>query len=286
MVLQVGESANFVDHSRRVELAVTDTSDPKANKVVTLPQGSLTAGNRIADPALPFDVQVVEFLKNTDLIPSNEPDPDGVTRIDGVTYKVLPAGEQPGVKSEREDAAAVRVRFLKKGTDEVIQVRSTRNGADEIPQERLLSLWQYENFNNRAYMCLPVTVEAGGKAYRVQLRNERLYRPYTIKLLDFEHKQYAGTSTPKDFASTVDLHDPETGEERLGVRIWMNHPLRHRGETFYQASTVYSDTGTVLQVVENPGWLIPYISCAVVTLGLMLHFGMNLMKFMNRRAAA
>jgi hypothetical protein len=72
------------------------------------------------------------------------------------------------------------------------------------------------------------------------------------------------------------------------VRIWMNHPLRHRGETFYQSGTIPGegkDSGTVLQVVRNPGWLLPYLSCAVVAIGMLIHFGMNLLKFTSRRGA-
>ena len=42
----------------------------------------------------------------------------------------------------------------------------------------------------------------------------------------------------------------------------MNHPLRYQGETFYQSGVLGLGKGTILQVVRNPGWLIPYISCA------------------------
>ena len=72
-----------------------------------------------------------------------------------------------------------------------------------------------------------------------------------------------------------------------GVVISMNNPLRYHGETFYQADwNKVTEKGTVLQVVRNPGWLIPYISCVVVTLGLVLHFGIYLTQFLVRRAAA
>jgi hypothetical protein len=66
----------------------------------------------------------------------------------------------------------------------------------------------------------------------------------------------------------------------------MNHPLRHAGETFYQSSFLEGDTGTVLQVVKNPGWLMPYISCAMVSIGMLVHFGMHLNGFLRRRALA
>ena len=55
--------------------------------------------------------------------------------------------------------------------------------------------------------------------------------------------------------------------------IYMNQPLRYDGKAFYQASFGKGDTLSILQVVENPGWLLPYISCVLVALGLLIHFG-------------
>jgi hypothetical protein len=60
--------------------------------------------------------------------------------------------------------------------------------------------------------------------------------------------------------------------------------LRYRGDTFYQASYKPDESGTVLQVVKNPSWLIPYISCILVTLGLLLQFGFSLSRSLKRRA--
>jgi hypothetical protein len=270
LVLQVGETADFIEHSRRVELAFVD---PATGRAVTVTQGMLKPGTTIAHPDIPVDIEVLEYLKNTDLVAATGGDDlDGVVRVDGIRHRVVPSGEQPGVKSEREDAVAIRVKILKKGSTDVLA-------------ERLLSLWQYPNYTGRQYMAPSLEVAVDGKPVRVQLRNERIKVPYTVELLQFEHKQYAGTSTPKDFASTVRLRDPDTGDDRE-VRIWMNHPLSHRGETFYQHQTVLGDSGTVLQVVKNRGWFLPYAACIIVTLGMLIHFGMNVRKFSTRRAAA
>jgi hypothetical protein len=119
----------------------------------------------------------------------------------------------------------------------------------------------------------------------VSLRRQRTYKPYTVELLKFDHKLYAGTTTPKDFRSTVRLTDPARGEDRK-VDIYMNHPLVYQGETFYQSSFIPGDRGTILQVVRNPGWPLPYLSCALVTLGMAIHFGIHLNGFLKRRAAA
>jgi uncharacterized membrane protein len=65
----------------------------------------------------------------------------------------------------------------------------------------------------------------------------------------------------------------------------MNQPLRYGGKAFYQASFGKNDTLSILQVVENPGWLIPYVSCVLVALGLLIHFGISLRRSLRRRAA-
>jgi hypothetical protein len=276
MVLQIGESASFIDHSRRVELAFVD---PASGRTITIPQGMLKANSVVTHPDLPVDVEVVEFLKNTTIRPADGGDDSAVIISNsGGRYVVIPAVEESGVKSEqREDVQGVRVRLIAKGTNELLA-------------ERLFSLWDYRNGPAvRQFMTIPFKVASGGHEFTVQLRNERILKPYTITLLDFEHSKHAGTDMAKDFASTVRLSDPETGDERH-VRIWMNHPLRHRGETFYQSGTIavqgeQKDSGTILQVVRNPGWLLPYLSCIVVTLGMLIHFGINLIKFTGRRAA-
>jgi len=35
--------------------------------------------------------------------------------------------------------------------------------------------------------------------------------------------------------------------------------------------------------VANPGWLLPYISCALITLGLLVHFCITLFNAIRRR---
>jgi len=65
----------------------------------------------------------------------------------------------------------------------------------------------------------------------------------------------------------------------------MNNPLRHAGETFYQASFSPDERGTVLQVVRNPGWLLPYISCTMVTIGMLVHFGVRFAGSVRRKVA-
>ena len=117
------------------------------------------------------------------------------------------------------------------------------------------------------------------------MRNRREYLPYTLTLQDFRHDVYPGTDIPKNFSSLVRLSNPSRHEDRE-VLIYMNQPLRYDGRAFYQASFGKGDTLSILQVVENPGWLIPYISCVLVAVGLIVHFTVSLRKSSRKREAA
>lgn len=123
-----------------------------------------------------------------------------------------------------------------------------------------------------------------GKELHTSLRFQRMYKPYTIHLIEFRHDRYTGTNKAKNFSSEILLIDKDHPN---GLRhiIRMNDPLRYKGETFFQASFKPGDAGTVLQVVRNPGYLLPYIACIVVSLGLCIHFGQTLRRFIRRSSA-
>ncbi|HVI93671.1 MAG TPA: hypothetical protein VM753_06680, partial [Anaeromyxobacter sp.] len=87
------------------------------------------------------------------------------------------------------------------------------------------------------------------------------------------------------FSSLVRIVNPARHEDRE-VLIYMNQPLRYAGKTFYQASFGKNDTLSILDVVANPGWLIPYVSCVLVALGLVIHFAITLRRSARRRETA
>ena len=117
------------------------------------------------------------------------------------------------------------------------------------------------------------------------MRQRREYKPYHISLLDFSHDKYPGTEIPRNFSSRVRIDNPVTGEDRE-VLIYMNHTLRYDGATFYQASYDTDDLGSVLQVVRNPSWLTPYLSCVLVGVGLLVQFLTHLIPFLKRKVRA
>ncbi len=125
-------------------------------------------------------------------------------------------------------------------------------------------------------------IMVNGRPLYITLRDQRRYTPYTLSLIDFSHDVYPGTTVPKNFSSLVQLTNPDTGEDRE-VLIYMNHPLRYEGRTYFQASFGENDTLSVLQVVENPAWLFPYISTLMITAGLIFQFMMMLIRFIRKQ---
>jgi hypothetical protein len=268
MTIVEGGTVNYAEDVREVELAVVDRTEPATDRVTVIPQALLARGGVIRDPGLPFDVQVDAFYQNSDLVtgvtPAGGPGPDrGFGAERGITLHRRPPAS--GTDRDRSDFPAALVTLL-------------RNG------ERL-GTWLVSLHLN--FMDPPVlqAVPVEGRHVDIALRFKRNYKPYTMQLIDFRHDKYPGTETPMNYSSDVRLVDAARGEDRQ-VRIYMNNPLRYQGETFYQSSFLEGDSGTVLQVVKNPGWLMPYLACAIGAIGLTVHFGVKLGGFLRRRRPA
>jgi hypothetical protein len=271
-----GQSSNFVEDYHATELAIVDSSDPEVDRVVVVPSSMLSGGGLIQDPQLPFDVEVVRFWKNSKLyrqhsqgglrvFPVAPPGAENLANagVGQSTYVALERPEASGTSQDEVNFAAAYVNFKKRDSGQSL-------GTYLTSVEFLLLFEQPRQ-----------EVKVGDKSYQISLRFKRTYKPYNVHLLEFRHDRYLGTDIPKNFSSRVRVVDPDQGDDRE-VLISMNDPLRYRGETFYQASVLGADQGTVLQVVQNPGWLMPYIACSMVALGMLVHFGMHLIQFLRQ----
>ncbi len=273
MTLVEGETASFIDHNHRIELAIINRADPKTDDVVVIPQALVQAGGKIAHRLLPFDLVVEKYMVNSTVPTKPEAGvKNRATAGDGKHWVVQERPEVSGTDTDQGmDVASAYVTLYKKGTAEKIDTY-------------LVSQWFYTNFTRRQLPDLPQKVEVDGTEYHLYLRSKRTYRDFNLQLLEFRHDKFQGVNVAKNFSSLVRLTDAKEGEDRQ-VKIWMNHPLHYAGETFYQSGFLPGDRGTILQVVRNPGWLMPYISCAMVAVGMLLHFGLHLVGFLRRRAA-
>jgi hypothetical protein len=258
--LREGEAKNYSENEREAELAVIDATDPDTDKVIAIPQGILASQKDIRPGDFPFTVQVKKFFANSQV-------------IDRAADAAAPPAATQGIGPRATVTEVPRVTEMDKRDvpSAVVEI--------ETPQGSL-GTWLVSE-----YVEQPQDFTAGNRTYQLAMRPHRHYKPYSIQLLKFQHDVYPGTEIPKNFASRVLLQRPQTGEKRE-VLIYMNSPLRYAGETYYQASFDPDDHGTVLQVVHNPSWLTPYLSCVLVGFGLVFQFTTSLLGFARKQRTA
>jgi hypothetical protein len=270
MRIEEGETRNYAESYQDVELAIVDTTDPQFDDVVAIPESRLRVGETIQHPKLPFRVVPKVYYPNSIAQPrtqvANPPPPLATAGALADRYVFT---EQPiTYKQDDRNVPVVVLEFVgAEGslgswlvTTIVPVLRDGKIGWGEpTPQQ-----FTY-----------------GGHSFEISLRPTRTYQPFSITLLKFSHDVYPGTDIPKNFSSDIRLHSPDNPNDRE-VKIYMNNPLRYAGLTFYQASFDGEHT-TVLQVVRNPSWLMPYIACSLMALGLVLQFGIHLTGFIRKR---
>jgi len=134
----------------------------------------------------------------------------------------------------------------------------------------------------------PLSVKVGD-AHWILRYEKRLYEvPFKIVLDDFLKEEHPGTSMPMRFVSTVRKVEDEA-EEKIVIK--MNHPLRHKGFTLFQAGFGPSEndppgTGvySVFAVWRNPADQWPLWACVMVGVGMLGHFVMKLVLYLSRTA--
>jgi ResB-like family len=259
MRLNQGETKNFSESPYFDEVAIIDRSANDSDQVTAVPASLLQPGKTIDLLTNGLKLTVHSFYPNSALVSPNQ--------LPSVNYPHLRIGPM---------AVAVAVEKTYKQDERnlpAVSVSLSRGG-------ETVGTW-----NLAAGFPRPIDFQIQGKNYQIALRPKRYYQPFNMRLEEFRHDLYAGTDIAKNFSSKVQLIDPAKHENRETL-IFMNHPLRYSGLTFYQAGFGNNDQTTILQVVKNPSWLVPYISCALLVLGLVVQFGMHLLSFIKRRVVA
>ncbi|MEO1618890.1 MAG: cytochrome c biogenesis protein CcsA [Planctomycetota bacterium] len=272
-----GRATNTLINPDKVELTFIEEGETE-DSVIAVPGdwlvNSAKSGEVIQDDSLPVDVKVLEYFANSNLKSPNSQENNLATK--GIGLEKLAINARPfGGTESKVNLAATYVELFKKGTKDSLGVHMVSQFFTDL--EALIPDGSAENSYD--------TVEVDGKSYQLGLQFHREVKPYWVQLEDVQRRNYSGTETPRDYSSYIRIIDPETGEDRR-ERVWMNNPLRYRGETFFQSEYSVLENGkelTGLQVVRNSGWLIPYVSCSIMALGMLAHFMGTLSRFVGRR---
>ena len=270
MRLVEGQTLDYAEDTRAVELTLIDKSSPTEDSVTVIPGWMLTESRTsdqpIDHPSLPFTVRVVDYLENASLRFRQPGEETSATEGIGLLQVADPRTIATGVDQEqRVDIPAAFIEFRSKKSPTQTGIRLV------TPYMDLLDKNFAEPF------------DLDGQPYEVAMRFRRLDKEYSITLVKFQRNTYVGTDTPKNFESVVRLQDPSRNVDRE-VKIWMNNPLRYGGDTLYQsgfdpANEKYTD----LQVVTNSGWMIPYVACMIVAIGMLVHFGGVMLRFLRKQ---
>ncbi|MEI7956353.1 MAG: cytochrome c biogenesis protein ResB [Verrucomicrobiota bacterium] len=261
MYLRQGESKNYSDDDIRTEFAVTEQTSGATNRVIAIPSEVLAACGTTSHEALPFKVVVKGFYPNADLqMVGQENGPSVPAASNG-------AGAQIGLKALPTFSEMNK----RNKTSAVVEIIPNKGGKSLGTWLVSVEIDQGQDF------------EVDGRHWSMALRFARYYKDYSLSLISFTHETYPGTDIAKGFSSIITLADPKHNENRQ-VKIYMNHPLRYLGDTYYQ-SGYQSDNSTILQVVRNPSYQAPYISCIIVSLGLLMQFTYHLVGFARRANA-
>lgn len=299
MGIMEGQTVNWMHDGRHSELAIIDRSGKDEDRVVIVPASRLLAlkgkEKRLTEETLPFEIQVIQYYENSTLSIRHDANRKGAFK-----YREM-AERAKGVGTESESEFDTPSAILE------LYNRETGKSAGRF----LVSV--------RPELG-PQQVRVGGKVYEIDFRFKRSYRPYSVHLIDVKADQYYATGIPKNYSSDLQFVDPGRKIANETRRTWMNNPVRYAGETFYQHQVhqvpifrphVDPATGlktgitpdpvaetamyrehqigirekTILSVVTNQGWMIPYVACMIVATGMMAHFWLILLRFLNRRAA-
>ena len=260
MRLDEGETKNFSESSLLNELAITDATDPKLDAVVAIPESVIARGTEIQNPMLPFKVVPRGYYPNSAVqLRSQVPGAPASPANQGMGPMLVASPLEMTYKQDERNTPTAYVELV--GT------------------EGSLGVWTVSTLLGN-----PQKFEYGGRSWKIVMRPQRHYVPYSLTLEKFSHDIYPGTDIPKNFSSKVRINPPGDGDGRE-VLIYMNNPLRYAGLTYFQAS-FDGDHTTVLQVVRNPSWLAPYIACGAIALGLVIQFLIHLAEFARGRRRA
>jgi ResB-like family len=262
--LDQGQTRNYSESYLYNELAVIDATDPDWDQVVAIPEKRLRDTDPIQHERLPFRIATRAYYPNAAVQLreelGNQSAPPPATRDIGARLAIIPMAVTYKPNERNFPTAVI----------ELIG-----------PQNVSLGTWVVSTMMQKQ----PQTFDYAGRTWHLVMRFERAYKPYSLTLLKFSHDRYMGTDIPKNFASKVRLHSADGTTDREAL-IYMNNPLRYDGLTFYQAGFDNNDMTTILQVVRNPGWLLPYIACILMGLGLTVQFGIHLFAFVSKRRSS
>ncbi len=267
---RVYESSRFVSFHDYELVLMRDAGDRIEERVVpehvlwsARDDGSVT----LRADGVPFTVRVTNWIDHARALPKGPMFNTVRPVVDGAFLREesWPPGVQP--KSEAEFAGCYVSVFAKDGErhDAILW------GVPRLPHDR------------NGY---PFTFEVAGERWGLDLRHVVFDLPFSLTLDRFQKLDHPGSTMPRDFRSFVRVDD---GSAQREAQVFMNNPLRKDGYVVYQTNWGPQPMGgppwySVFEVSYNPSDIWPALACGVIALGLLVHFGLKLWRFLQSSA--
>ena len=265
-----GDTTQHTIDVNQVELAfLSPPDDSDKQTVITVPAKRLAVDGIVDVDSTPFRVEVIGYYPNARLL-NVRPGEETIENTQGLAKSIFAESipQVTGTDGGEVNSAAAYLKIFDRDDNDL---------GTYLVAQRLYDLDDIELDS----------VEADGETWQVALRFKHFYKPYSVKLNTTDRTNYTGTDIPQAYSSNFRIVDPENNVD-ANKEVSMNNPLRYNNETFYQAGHDTDEaTGkkySVLQVVRNTGWMIPYVSCAMVGIGLLLHFLGTFVRFVEKLA--
>lgn len=263
-----GEQGHSFSSFHFWEVEVRQELEGKKQRVVRIDHDAIVdlEGDevRVFDHAAwPFRIELSRFMRNAEFVRSSAPG-----SVEGVLLKEM----TPRVEEEF-NFAGLRVRALAKGA-------SAGDGGKLLAESPLFG-----------GMPHAFVFEVGSKKVGVKLQRRLERMPFSVRLDAFHHELYPNTNRARVFASDVTvLPDAVAGGKaplKELAKIEMNQPLRRDGYILFQGSYGPKNARkgekkfSVFQIVRNPSDQWPLWSCIIIAIGLLVHFGTKLWRWMK-----
>ena len=255
LTLKEGNGSNVSADYINWELAIWTVS-PSGKQVLrqieAFDLNKKSASKIVTLSSKPFRIQVEEFYPNTKaLLRQKKNDYLNISKID--RFRPIPLDDEG-----EKNLAGIRFKVI--------------GLTDTLPLKKVILFGGEDK-------ATPAVID--NQVYFFEIRHRRYQLPMTITLNDFIKTNYNGTNIPRSYESKV--YSTKNNIKRE-VSISMNKPMRYKDYTFFQSSFANVDRTefSTFAVVKNPGRILPYLSCLLVGLGLIVHFLLIFIKHVVR----
>lgn len=121
----------------------------------------------------------------------------------------------------------------------------------------------------------PLSLLIQGRKVIIEVTKDSLNLPFELALTEFKMDKDPGTNNPASYESFVKLFSDGVTTNH---HVFMNHPMKKSGFTFYQASYSQDNQGqynTTLAVNVDQGRAMKYLGSLMLVFGAIWHYNLN-----------